>query len=102
MGKSTLGDIRDKANILNNFFTEQTMLDESQTTLPQTMINITSKLDYIIVTPGEVRKTLKSLPIGKAAWPYLINNKLLKELAQALALSLPSKFWKCAKYLETG
>ena len=42
----------------------------------------------IIVTPEEIRDTLKSLPIGKAAGPDLINNRLLKELAQPLALPL--------------
>ena len=65
---------KEKANILNNFFTEQTLLDESKATLPQTVKNTTYKLDSIIVTPEEVRITLKSLPIGKAAGPDVINN----------------------------
>ena len=41
----------------NIFFTEQTLLDESQTTLPQTVKNTVHKLDFIIVTPEEVRET---------------------------------------------
>ena len=56
------------------------------------MKNTTYKLDSIIVTPEEVRDTLKSLPIGKAAGPDLINNRLLKELAQPLALHLSDLF----------
>ena len=36
--------------------------------------------------------TLKSLPIGKAAGPVLINNQLLKELVQPLALPLSDLF----------
>ena len=56
------------------------------------MKNTTYKLDSIIVTPEEVRDTLKSLPIGKATGPDLINNRLLKELAQLLALSLSDLF----------
>ena len=76
----------DKTNILNSFFIEQTLLDDSQVTLPQTVKNITYKLDYIIVTPEEVRGTLKLLPTDKAAGPDLINNRLLKELAKPLAL----------------
>ena len=83
---------KEKANILNNFFTEQTLLDDSQATLPQTVENTTYKLDSIIVTPEEVRDTLKSLPIGKAAGPDLINNRLLKTLAQPLALPLSDLF----------
>ena len=91
MDRSTLRK-RKKTNILNNFFTEQTLLDDSQATLPQTVNNTTYKLDSIIVTPEEVRDTLKSLPIGKAAGPDLINNRLLKELAQPLALPLSDLF----------
>ena len=78
---------KDKANILNNFFTEQTLVDESQETLPQsvkiphTILNLS-----LIVTPEEVRDTLKSLPIGKAAGSDFINNRLFKELAHPLAL----------------
>ena len=42
---------KEKANILNIFFTEPTLLDESQATLPKTVKNTTYKLDSIIVTP---------------------------------------------------
>ena len=80
---------------MNNFLTEQTLLDDSQATLHQTVKNTTYKLDSIIVTPEEVRGTLKSLPIGKAAGPDLINNQILKELAQPLALPLSLNFLIC-------
>ena len=56
------------------------------------MTNTTYKLDSIIVTPEEVRETLKSLPIGKAAGPDLIDNRLLKKLAQPLFLTLSDLF----------
>ena len=52
---------KEKANILTNFFTEQTLLDDSQATLPQTVKNTTYKLDSIIVTSEGVNDTLKSL-----------------------------------------
>ena len=70
---------------MNTFFTEQTLLDESQATLPQTVTNATHKLE-------EVRDTLKSLPVDKTAGPDLINNRLLNELAQPLALTLSDLF----------
>ena len=73
-------------------FSKQTLVDESRVTLPQTEKNTTHKLGPIIVTPEEVRDTLKSLPIGKAAGTNLINNRLLKELAQPLALPLSGLF----------
>ena len=87
MDRSTL-----KKRIKHTFFTEQTLLDESQATLPQTVTNTTYKLDSIIVTPEEVRYTLKSPPTDKAAGPDLINNRLLKQLAQPLALPLSDLF----------
>ena len=52
----------------------------------------THKLNSIIVTAAEVRDTFKSLPIGKAAGPDLINKPLLKELAQPHALPLSDLF----------
>ena len=56
------------------------------------MKNTTHQLDSIIVTPEEDRDTLRSLPIGKAAGPDRINNRLLKELAKRLALPLSDLF----------
>ena len=82
----------DKANILNNYFTEQTLLDESQASLPQTMTTPTYNLDSLSITPEEVEQTLKSLPLGKAAGHDLINNRLLKELAQPLSFPLCDLF----------
>ena len=48
--------------------------------------------DSIIVKLEDVRDTLKSLPIGKAVGPDLINNQPLEELAQPLALPLSDLF----------
>ena len=48
--------------------------------------------DSVIVKLEEVRDTLKSLPVDKAVGPDLINNRLLKELAQPLALPLSDLF----------
>ena len=58
----------DKTNILNNFYTEQTLSDESQATLPQTMKNTTYKLDSIIVAPEEVRETFKITSYWQSNW----------------------------------
>ena len=101
-------DDNDKASILNEFFRDQTLLDDSQATLPHTKPLPAHKLDSVITTPQEVESTLKLLPLGKASGPDLINNRLLKELAQPLSLPLSNlfnfslnhglvpKFWKPA------
>ena len=82
----------EKNNILNNYFTEQTPLDERQASLPSTMTTPTYKLDSLSVTPEEVEQTLKLRALGKAAGHDLVNNRLLKELAQPLSLPLCDLF----------
>ena len=85
-------DDTDKANLLNEYFTSQAFLDESKGSLPETIDNPAYKLDSLTFTSYEVEQTLKSLPLGKAAGPDLINNRLLKELAQPLSIPLCDLF----------
>ena len=56
------------------------------------MTTPTYNLDSLSITPEEVEQTLKSLPLGKAAGHDLINNRLLKELAQPLSFPLCDLF----------
>ena len=82
-------DEQDKANLLNNYFKEQTLLDDSNTELPALPpYNIESTLNSIILTPLEVESVLKSLPIGKASGPNGLSNRILKELSKELAFPL--------------
>ena len=84
-------DDNDKASIQHEYFRDQTRLDESQATVPQTKPLPAHKLDSVITRPQE-ESTLKSLPLGKATRPDLINNRLLKELAQPLSFPLSNLF----------
>ena len=88
----TYSDDIDKANMFNNFFIEQTLLDDSQANLPETLTIPDQNLDSLSVTPDEVKQVLKSLPLGKAAGPDLINNRILKELSEPLSLPLCDLF----------
>ena len=74
--------------MLNNIFIEQTLLDDSQANLPKTLTIPDHNLDSLSVTPDKVKQVLKSLPLGKAAGPDLINNRILKELSEPLSLPL--------------
>ena len=85
-------DDTDKANLLNEYFTSQAFLDENKGSLPETITNPAYKLDSLTFTSYKVEQTLKSLPLGKAAGPVLINNRLLKELAQPLSIPLCDLF----------
>lgn len=91
-GGTTYSDDLSKANILNEYFTEQALLDESHVTLPLTNNIPPSILDTISVTPEEVKLTLQSLQTGKAAGPDTINNRILKALSQPLSDPLSALF----------
>ena len=78
----------DKANLLNQFFAEQTHLDETNSTLPPDILLQPQSLDLISTTPQEVEIMLKTLKLGKAAGPDAINNRILKELSSR-PLSFP-------------
>ena len=65
----------DKVNVLNDFFVDQTLLDDSTASLPQTVNVPDYNFDSLNISREEVESTLRSLPLGKAAGPDLINNR---------------------------
>ena len=82
----------EKANLLNDYFTAQTFLDKNNGSFPQTIPIPNYRLDSLTLLPTEVEEILKSLPLGKAAGPDSINNRVLKELAQPLSIPLCNLF----------
>ena len=71
-----------KANLLNDYFQEQTVINDDNVEVPVINdYNLVSRLNSIILTTDEVTTVLKSLPLGKAAGPDGVNNRVLKELA---------------------
>ena len=84
---------RDKANVLNNFFQSQTILDEQNAVLPEFCTNATAAmLTNIVLTPLEVESVLKTLTIGKATGPNGISNRILRELSKELSTPFCSLF----------
>ena len=82
----------DKANVLNDFFCKQTMLNDENVSLPELPLFDGVRLSNIVVTGDEVESVLKALPIGKATGPAGINNCILRELAHELLSSRCSLF----------
>ena len=77
----------DKANILNNYFQSQTILDDTNAIFPDLpLIHLHSELTSIILTPLEVKSIIKSLPIGKASGPNGLSNRILRELASEVSI----------------
>ena len=85
-------DDKDKANILNQFFTDQSILDDTNSTLPPLNQIPQHKLESISISPYEVEDILKTLKTGKAAGPDSIDNRLLKELSGPLSTPLTDLF----------
>ena len=82
---SIYSDSKDKADIFNTFFANQSSLDDSNASLSDITPVPLLVFESITFTPTEVESVLKSLKTGKAAGPDAINNNLLIELAQPLA-----------------
>ena len=74
------------------FFTQQTLLDEQNASLPHTMDAPRNTLNSFIITSDEVESILRSLPTGKASGPDSINNKILKDFAHPLSTPLKDLF----------
>ena len=86
-------DDLDKANILNNYIRDQTIIDDKGVELLMiTPYDLESNLTTITFTPADIESILKPLPLGKATGPDRINNRALRELATELSIPLCSLF----------
>ena len=83
-------DDSEKANLLNNFFRDQTILDDSNAQVPNIDCNVNNLLSNLVTTPTEVESVLKTLPLGKAVGSEDINNRTLKELAHEMSYPICS------------
>ena len=67
-------DYTDKASILNDYFTEQSSLDDSNANLSADLKIPDFALNSISITAYDVESVLKALQNGKASGPDAINN----------------------------
>ena len=74
-------DDTDKANILNNYFQQQTILQKQNTTLPALPPPIYhAQLSSIVLTPLEIESAIKTLKVGKVSGPNGLSNRIMREL----------------------
>ena len=85
-------DNTDKANMLNDYFTEYSSLDDRNANLPADLNIPGFSLNSISITAKEVESVLKALQSGKASGPDVLTNRILKELAQPLSFPLSNIF----------
>ena len=82
-------DEYDKANILNNHFQSQTILDDTNAILPdQPHLPLHSQLTQIILTLQEVKSDLQILPLVKASGPNGLSIRVLCELANEISVPI--------------
>jgi len=83
----------DKANAFNDYVAEQTKLQADASAGPTPpLYQLNSTLSNIHLTPHELELILRSLPLGKAVGPDLVNNRILKELVFELSVPLSNLF----------
>ena len=83
-------DETDKANVLNNFFRDQTLLNDQNASISNIACYVNRFLSNLVITPLEVESVLKFLPLGKAVGSDDVNNRILREIAHELSYPLCS------------
>ena len=69
----------DKANMLNDYFCSQTVVNDNNKPLPQQTFTCNSRLNSITISQQDVRDVLNNLNVTKASGPDFISPRLLKE-----------------------
>ena len=87
----SINNPKDKADIFNVFFHSQSLFDETNKDIP-TLSEPINTLDSIHLEIEGVCSILKSLQVGKACGPDLINNQILKEIADSVSPVLTDVF----------
>ena len=86
-------DELEKANIFNNFFQSQTLLNDHNAIIPDFPPQLyRSELSTISLSPPEVESVLKILKVGKASGPNGLSNYILRELSSEVSSPLCSLF----------
>ncbi|MCG8049110.1 MAG: reverse transcriptase domain-containing protein [Candidatus Thiodiazotropha endolucinida] len=86
-------DDQEKSNLLNDFFRDQTLLNDHDAVLPEMPpYSVENNLSSLVFTPDEVKLILKSLPVGKATGPDGLSNRILSALANELSGPVCSLF----------
>ena len=88
---SVIEDTIDKCKLFNEYFADQTSLDDSNATLP--VLNIQApRLEIPPLLPETIAKVLKSLNTSKSTGPDGISNELLRNISAGISNALCDLF----------
>ena len=79
-----------EANVLNDFFRDQTLLNDHDAVLAEIAPYLVERC--LVFSPDEVKLILKSLPVGKAAGPDGLSNRIISVLADELSIHVCALF----------
>ena len=74
-----------KANMLNDYFSSQAVVNDDNNTLPPPKPILHDRLEILEITPESVKDVLDGLDVDKACGPDLMSPRLLKEGSSVLA-----------------
>ena len=68
-----------KCELINDFFSEQSNLDDSNSTVPEPIDPLYYKLTQLHITETDIEDVLQLIDTTKATGPDLINPRLIRE-----------------------
>ena len=74
-----------KANMLNNYFSSQSVVDDNNKILPPPKTILRDRLDILEISPQSVKDVFDGLDVNKSCGPDHMSPRLLKEGSQILA-----------------
>jgi hypothetical protein len=77
-----------QCELINDFFSEQSNLDDSNSTVPEPIDPLYDKLTQLHITETDIEDVLQLLDTTKATGPDLINPRLIREGASILKFPL--------------
>ena len=86
-----INDPNEKADLFNMFFQSQSQLYDTNIIVP-TLPAPTVTIDFIHLETQEIYSILKTLHVGKACGPDMINNRILREIADSVSPVLTDIF----------
>ena len=85
-------DAADKAKVFNDYFLQQTSLDDTSANLPEDYDQVFTSLNSITITEQDILDLLQGINIKKATGPYGISPCMLKEAGVGICPSLTKLF----------